>query len=112
MGLISAGLNSLGGTLASQWKEYFYADALPDEVLATKAMKRTKGRFGGSRTEDDNVITNGSVIAVADGQCMLIVDQGRIVDFCAEPGEYIFELNGEPSLLVGKLSGEKIKAVL
>ena len=112
MGLISAGLNALGGTLASQWKEYFYADALPDNVLATKAMKKTKGRFGGSKTEDDNVITDGSVIAVADGQCMLIVDQGKIVDFCAEPGEYIFEAGGEPSLFYGEFSGEKVKAIL
>ena len=83
MGLISAGLNALGGTMASQWKEYFYVDAMPDDVLVTKAMKRTNKRFGGSRTEDDNVITSGSVIAVNEGQCMLIVDQGKIVDFCA-----------------------------
>ena len=112
MGLISAGLNALNGTLASQWKEYFYADALPDNVLATKAMKRTKGRFGGSRTEDDNVISEGSVIAVADGQCMMIVDQGKIVDFCAEPGEYIYEMGGEPSLFWGEFSGEKVRTIL
>ena len=74
MGLISAGLNALGGTMASQWKEYFYVDAMPADVLVTKAMKRTNKRFGGSRTEDDNVITSGSVIAVNEGQCMLIVD--------------------------------------
>ena len=112
MGLISAGLNALGGTLASQWKEYFYCDSMPDNVLATKAMKKTKGRFGGSRTEDDNVISEGSVIAVADGQCMMIVDQGKIVDFCAEPGEYKFEQNGEPSLFYGEFSGEKVKTIL
>ena len=112
MGLIAAGLNAVGGTLASQWKEYFYADALPESVLATRAMKKTKGRFGGSRVEDDNVITEGSVIAVADGQCMLIVDQGKIVDFCAEPGEYVFDKNGEPSLFCGALDGEKARALL
>ena len=112
MGLISAGLNAIGGTLASQWKEYFYADALPDNVLVTKAMKKTKGRFGGSRTEDDNVISDGSVIAVADGQCMIIVDQGKVVDFCAEPGEYVFNVNGEPSLFYGAFSSEKAKAIL
>ena len=112
MGLISAGLNAIGGTLASQWKEYFYADALPDNVLATKAMKKTKGRFGGSRTEDDNVISEGSVIAVADGQCMMIVDQGKIVDFCAEPGEYVYELGGEPSLFYGAFNGDKAMAIL
>ena len=112
MGLIRAGLNALGGTLASQWKEYFYADALPEDVLAIRASKRTKGRFGGSRNEDDNVISNGSVVAVADGQCMLIVDQGRIVDFCAEPGEFVFDANGEPSIFYGGLSGENLKAIL
>ena len=33
MGLIAAGLNAVGGTLASQWKEYFYVDALPDSQM-------------------------------------------------------------------------------
>ena len=77
MGLIAAALNAAGGTLASQWKEYFYVDSLPDNVLATKAEKKVKARFGGSRREDDNVISDGSVVAVADGQCMMIVDQGK-----------------------------------
>lgn len=112
MGLISAGLNALGGTLASQWKEYFYADSLAADVLATKAKKKTKNRFGGSRGEDDNVISQGSVIAVADGQCMMVVDQGKIVDFCAEPGEYIFDQNAEPSIFYGELGFGKIKELL
>ena len=112
MGLIRAGLNAVGGTLASQWKEYFYADALPEDVLATRALKKTKGRFGGSRGEDDNIISNGSVVAVADGQCMMIVDQGRIVDFCAEPGEFMFDEGGEPTIFCGGLSGGNMKAIL
>ena len=112
MGLIAAAWNAAGGTLASQWKEYFYVDSLPDNVLATKAEKKVKARFGGSRREDDNVISDGSVVAVADGQCMMIVDQGKIVDFCAEPGEYIFEQGGEPSIFYGPFNGEKMKAVL
>ena len=112
MGLIRAGLNAGGGTLASQWKEYFYADALPEDVLATRALKKTKGRFGGSRSEDDNIISNGSVVAVADGQCMMIVDQGRIVDFCAEPGEFVFDEGGEPTIFCGGLSGGNMKAIL
>ena len=112
MGLIRAGLNAVGGTLASQWKEYFYADALPEDVLATRALKKTRGRFGGSRGEDDNIISNGSVVAVADGQCMMIVDQGRIVDFCAEPGEFVFDEGGEPTIFCGGLSGGNMKAIL
>ncbi|MDO4385786.1 MAG: SPFH domain-containing protein [Clostridia bacterium] len=112
MGLIRAGLNAVGGTLASQWKEYFYADALPEDVLAVRAHKKTKGRFGGSRSEDDNIISNGSVVAVADGQCMMIVDQGRIVDFSAEPGEFVFDEGGEPTIFCGGLSGGNLKAIL
>ena len=111
MGLIAAAVNAVTGTLESQWKEFFYCDAMPASVLATRAMKKTKGVFG-VRVEDENVISQGSVVAVADGQCMMIVDQGRIVDFCAQPGEYIFDQNGEPTLLCGQLSGEKLKAVL
>lgn len=112
MGLIAAALNAAGGTLASQWREYFYVDALPDNVLATKAEKKVRGRFGGSRHEDDNVISDGSVIAVADGQCMMIVDQGKIIEFCAEPGEYVFDQNGEPSLFYGVFDADKVKAIL
>lgn len=112
MGLLKAGLNALGGTMASQWKEYFYAEALPDDVLATKAQKKTKGRFGGSRTEDDNVISDGSVIAVNEGQCMMVVEQGKVVEFSAEPGEYQFDTGTEPSLFCGELNGEKLQAIL
>ena len=111
MGLISAALNAAGGTLASQWKEYFYVDSLPDNVLATKAQKKVRGRFGGSRHEDDNVISDGSVIAVADGQCMMIVDQGRIVEVCAVPGEFTYDMSTEPSLFTGELK-ESVRAVI
>ena len=75
-----------GGTLASQWKEYFYVDSLPDNVLATKAEKKVKARFGGSRREDDNVISDGSVVAVAGGQCMMIVDQEKNRRFLRRAG--------------------------
>ncbi len=112
MGLISAAVNAVTGTLESQWKEYFYADAMPDTVLATRAMKKTKGLFGALKVEDENIISQGSVIAVADGQCMIIVDQGKIVDFCAQPGEYIYDKNGEPTLLYGDFNTAKLKAIL
>ena len=112
MGLIFASLNALGGTLSSQWREFFFCDAMPNDVLASKAMKRINGRFGGSKTEDDNVISDGSIIVVNEGQAMMIVDQGKVVDFCAEPGEYKFDKNGEPSLLYGAFDSQKAKAVL
>ncbi len=109
MGLIQAALGSVGGVLADQWKEYFYCEALPSNVLAVKGKKRTSGRSSNSRGSD-NIISNGSVIAVADGQCMLIVDQGKVVELCAQPGEYTYDASSEPSLFTGNL-GESILAV-
>ncbi|MGI5849513.1 MAG: SPFH domain-containing protein [Christensenellales bacterium] len=100
MGLIKAAVGAVGGVLADQWKDYFYCEALPEDVLAIKGWKRVSGRSSNTKGED-NIISNGSVIAVADGQCMLIVEQGKVLDVCAEPGEYIFDAGGEPSLFGG-----------
>ncbi len=110
MGLIKAAFGAAGGVLADQWKEYFYCDALDDDVLAVKGQKRTSGRSSNTKGSE-NIITTGSVIAVADGQCMLIVEQGKIVDLCAEPGEYTYDASTEPSLMAGGLNKQTISAV-
>ena len=102
MGLIKAGLGALGGTLADQWKEYFYCDALSTDVLVKKGQKRVSDRSSNTKGSD-NLISNGSVIAVADGQCMIIVEQGKIVEVCAEPGEFVYDTSTEPSIFSGKL---------
>ena len=102
MGLIKAGIGAVGGVLADQWKEFFYCDALPSEVLVRKGEKRISGRSSNTKGSD-NIISNGSGIAVADGQCMIIVEQGKIVEFCAEPGEFTYNSSTEPSLFAGKL---------
>ena len=90
MGLIRAGLGALGGTLADQWKEYFYCEAMDKDVMVTKGRKRTGSRSSNTKG-NDNIISNGSVIAVADGQCMMIVEQGKVVELCAEPGEFQYD---------------------
>ena len=110
MGLIKALLGATGGVLADQWREYIYCDALSQDVLMAKGVKRTSKRSSNTKG-GDNIISNGSVIAVADGQCMLITEQGRVVDICAEPGEYVYDSSTEPSIFFGKLS-ETIPAVL
>ena len=107
MGLIKAGMGALGGTLADQWKEFFYCESMPKEVLVTKGQKRTTGRSSNTKG-NDNIISNGSGIAVADGQCMIIVDQGKVVEVCAEPGEFTYDTSTEPSIFSGNL-GESIK---
>lgn len=105
MGFISATISAVGGTLSDQWKEYFYCDALPANIICQKASKKTKG-FGNRGTE--NIITKDSIIAVADGQCAVVVEQGQVIDICAEPGEYRFDSKTQPSIFVDKL-GEGIK---
>jgi len=100
MGLIRAAINAAGGVIADQWLEFFYCEAMPENVMAIKGQKRISGRSSNVRGEE-NIISNGSGIAVADGQCMIIVEQGKILDFCAEPGQYTFSTGGEPSLFAG-----------
>ena len=109
MGLIKAAFGAAGGVMADQWKEFFYCESIPADVLAVKGKKKATGRSSNTKG-DDNIITNGSAIAVADGQCMLIVEQGKVVDVCAEPGEYTYDMSTEPSVFSGDL-GESIKSV-
>lgn len=100
MGLIQAALSAAGSVLGDQWKEYFYCDSLSPEILVAKGQKKT--RSGSSNTSTDNIITNGSVIAVNNGQCMIIVDDGKVVELCAEPGQYTYDKGTAPSLFAGK----------
>lgn len=107
MGLLKAGVGALSGVLADQWREYFYCESMKPEVMVSKGEKRTSGRSSNYKGEE-NIISNGSIIAVNDGQCMMIVEQGKIVEFCAEPGEFVFDSSTEPSIFVGGF-GEALK---
>ena len=102
MGLIKAGRTALKSTLADQWKEFFYCDSLDKDTLVARGRKRVSGKSSNT-SGSDNVITNGSGIAVADGQCMIIVEQGRVVEVCAEPGQFTYDSSSEPSVFSGNL---------
>jgi len=102
MGLIKATFGAIGGTFADQWKEYFYCDAIPADTLVVRGSKKTTSRTSNTKG-NDNIISNGSVIAVADGQAMAIVEQGKVVEFCAEPGEFKWDSSTEPSIFTGSL---------
>jgi membrane protease subunit (stomatin/prohibitin family) len=104
MGLLKAGIGAVGGVLADQWIDYFYCDSLEADVLAAKGQKRTSSKGRSSNTKgEDNIISNGSTIAVNEGQCMIIVEQGEIVEICATPGEYKYDSSTEPSIFTGDL---------
>lgn len=109
MGLIKAAFGAAGGVLADQWKEFFVCDSMPADVIMMKGHKKVTGRSSNKRG-DENIITNGSIISVAEGQCMIITEQGKVVDLCAEPGEYRYDTSTEPSVFTGNL-GESVKAV-
>lgn len=106
MGLIKAGVSALKSVMADQWKEFFYCEAMAKNVMVKKGQKRISGRSSNTKGSD-NIITNGSGIAVADGQCMIIVEQGKIVEVCAEPGEFTYDSSTEPSIFTGSL-GESL----
>ncbi len=109
MGLIRAAWKAAGGTLADQWKEYFCCDALEADVLVARGEKRVSGRSV-NRKGEDNVITDGSHIAVANGQCMIIVENGRVIDACAEPGAYTYDTGTSPSVFGGTFA-EGLKGI-
>ena len=102
MGLIRAAISAVGGTMADQWKEFFICESLDADVLAVKGQKRIGSRSA-NKKGSDNLITSGSGIAVADGQCALIVEQGKIVEVCAEPGEYTYDASTGPTIFSGNL---------
>lgn len=103
MGLIKALGGAVGGTLADQWKDYFYCESMEADVLVCKGEKRVSGRSSNKRG-NDNIITNGSIVAVNEGQCMMIVEQGKVAELCAEPGEFVYDTSTEPSIFDDKLS--------
>lgn len=111
MGLILAAVNSVSGTLADQWKEYFTCSSLSNDVLLVKGEHRGKNSIFSGNKANDNVITNGSGVVVADGQCVILVDQGKVVDVCTQPGQYTFDSSAQPGFFVGNI-GEGFKNVL
>lgn len=108
MGLIAAAINATSGVLADQYKDYFSCEAIPETTIMVKGERRTGGKS--TNKGSDNIITNGSIIAIADGQCMIIVDQGKVVEICADPGEFRWDASSEPSIFSGKLGDSIVES--
>ena len=105
MGLIrlaKMGMDMIGTTMGDTWLEYFYCDSIPNDTLMVKGQKKVNDGHNINNKGMDNIISNGSVIAVNEGQCMIIVDNGKIVDICAEAGEFRYDNSSEPSIFAGK----------
>ncbi|MEC1178963.1 SPFH domain-containing protein [Metasolibacillus meyeri] len=109
MGLLKAGIGAATGVLADQWREYFYCESISADVLITKGINK-RGKRGFNFKGSDNIISNGSIIAINEGQAMIIVDQGQIVEFCAEAGEFVYDTSTEPSIFYGDLKENIIES--
>ena len=107
MGLLKAGVGALSGVLADSWRDYFYCESMDADTLVQKGEKKAGGRSS-NKKGTDNIISNGSIINVNAGQCMMIVESGKVVELCAEPGEFVYDTGTEPSIFYGPL-GENIK---
>lgn len=113
MGLIQATVGAFGGVTADQWKEFIYCDSLPADILITKGRKRLSSMGRSSNTSaEDNIISSGSAIDINAGQCMLIVEDGKVVDMCAEPGRYTYDASTEPSIMNSQGLGDFKKNVV
>lgn len=109
MGLLKAGAGALAGVLGDAWRDYFYCDSLDADTLVIKGKKRVDARRSSNTKGSENIITNGSIIAVNEGQCMLVVEQGKVVEICDEPGEFLFDSGTEPSIMYGGFNKENVK---
>ena len=67
MGLIQVALGAISSTAKDAYKEFFYCDAIPEDVLVVRGRRHADKNAHNNGNE--NVISNGSGIAVADGQC-------------------------------------------
>ncbi len=103
-GIVKAALGGVGGVLADQWLEYIYCESISADILVTKGMKKFNERRSANKKGDDNVISNGSIVSVNEGQFMIIVDGGKVIEFSGEPGEFLYDTSTEPSLFYGDLS--------
>ncbi len=106
MGLVKALTNSVFSYIGDMWEDYIYCDSLDNDVLVKKGKKRQSG--GAGNNADENVITNGSRIAVNAGQTLIVVENGQIIDFTAEQGGYEYVKGVEPTMFCGSF-GEDMK---
>lgn len=100
MGLIKAFTSSVSSSLGDQFKEYISCPEMDSDVLVQRGIVN---HGDGNKNPSEGVITNGSAIMVPESTAMMVIENGKILDFCAEPGTYTFNSESEPSIFTGGL---------
>ena len=100
MGLIKALTSSTGSVMGDQFKEFVTCPTVESNVLMARGVVQ---HGDGNKKPSDGVITNGSKINIPQGWAMMLVDNGKIVEFSSEPGEFIYDSGTEPTIFYGGL---------
>ena len=100
MGLIKAAISATSSAFGDQFKEFIECPTVANDVIIQRGIVK---HGEGNKNYTEGVISNGSTIAVPQGMAMMIVDNGKIVEFSAEPGTYTWETSSEPSIFTGGL---------
>lgn len=109
MGIIRALAGAIGGGLADQWLEVYESDYMgPSTITAPGVMVRQNDSRNSNRKGTADTISNGSIIQVKEGQFMLLVDGGKVIDYSGEAGYFKVDNSSMPSLFNGEL-GDTIK---
>ena len=111
MGLIRASVGAVSNVVGDQFKEFVTCPAIDRTTLIARGVVN---HGDGNKNFTEGVITNGSKIVVPQGYAMMIIDNGAIKEFSAEPGEFIWDTSSEPSVFEGgffKGIAESIKRI-
>ena len=103
-GALGAASGAFNTTTSSMWVDYFESGDMSNGVIMKRGVRIT-GPKSQNKNNDTNIITSGSGIDVQENQCMILVENGAIVDFCAEPGRYTFDASTAPSFMSGNNKG-------
>lgn len=108
MGLINAITGSIKNVVGDQFKEFVTCPIVDKNVLMTRGIVQ-HGDANSNPTA--GVISNGSKITVPQGWAMMLVDNGKVVEFSAEAGEYIYDNSSEPSIFAGSLGTSLVESI-
>ena len=108
MGLIKALTTSTKSVIGDQFKEFVECPEVTNDVIVQRGIVK---HGEGNTNPTEGIISNGSTIAVPQGMAMMIVDNGKIAEFTAEPGTYTWDTSSEPSIFTGGLGKGLIDSI-
>lgn len=90
MSLIRASFDAVSGVVGDQWRDFY---TIPDRLAPTAALFAAVPRGiaagrGSNTAASPGVISNGTRIVVPEGYGLILMEEGGVTGFVAEPGGY------------------------